>query len=306
VFVAFAFGTFSPYAPWALAHRLPLLSSQQSPSSWLYPAALLLACATAALSESALARSGRARAWLELALLPVVGWVSWDVGQVARQPLEAPVLQEPGSKVPESTGGFVTETKLPSNLEYQPGEWSPTTLPAERANVGTIECNMFQGLNNFPGLGQVIPGYDGRPSELGARGKGEADYHGEVFVLDGHGTATVAAWTPNAVEVRVEGARPGDHVVLNQNWDPGWSVSGADAANVKNAVAGGLRAPASTVIFRYTPPGLWPGLVILVATSVGLLWAWRFRRRMARPALETVERGRADAAKSASKASGAA
>ncbi len=278
VLVVFAFGHFSPYAPWALAHRLPLLSSQHVPSRWLYPAALLLACVAGAVVERALARSGRARAWLEVALVGGVAWVAWDVGHVARQPLDM-VLQASGPAISERADGFVTEVTLPSSLEYEPGEWSPTALAAEVANVGTIECNMFHGLNNFKGLGTVIPGYEGRPGELGALGRADPGYRGEVYLVEGVGTARFLGWSPNAVDVRVDGARPGDHLVLNQNWDSGWRASGAEAVNLRNTVGAVLTSGSGVVRFRYRPISFVPGLFACAATLVAIAASRRLRRR---------------------------
>jgi hypothetical protein len=142
---------------------------------------------------------------------------------------------------------------------------------------------MFHGLNNFDGAGVALPGYEGRPSELGAHGRTEAGYHGEAYVEEGHGTASITSWSPSAVEVRVEGARAGDHVVLNQNWDAGWHVDGATATNRSNTIAGTMPGPSGTVRFVYRPPFLWLGLLFFAATSGALAYAARVRRSGPRP-----------------------
>jgi hypothetical protein len=163
VFVAFGLGSFSPYAPWSLAHHLPVFSSQHVPYRWLYPAGLLLACVAVAAFEQGMVRAGRARAFLEVVALVAVAWIARDIGTVARFPLENHLHDVPPENA-ESVGPFHTATRLPKELEYQNGEWAPTTLSAEIANVGVIECNTFHGLNNFDGLSSVVPGYDGRPT----------------------------------------------------------------------------------------------------------------------------------------------
>jgi hypothetical protein len=74
-------------------------------------------------------------------------------------------------------------------------------------------------------------------------------------------TATVASFTPNEVEVRVEGAEPGDHLVLNQNWDPGWTADGVPAIALHDAVA--TRPPGERASGSSSATGrrsvAWPG-----------------------------------------------
>ena len=164
----------------------------------------------------------------------------------------------------------MTETKLPASLQ-PPDTSAPATLPAERANLGTIECNTFPGLSNFAGLASSLPGYDGRPSGIGARGRDDADYRGEAYLVEGRGLARIVAWAPGAVTVQVEGARAGDHLVLNQNWDPGWSVRGADAWSYRNAIAATLKDGTATVRFRYGSWWSWLGLALFAGTVAALI-----------------------------------
>jgi hypothetical protein len=281
IFIGLSLGSFHEYAPWTLAHELPVLSWLREPASWLQPAVLLSACITAGAIERLLTRSGRARAALEVGLAVLVAWIAGDIAQVARRPI-ADELHEPGPATREQTTAFVTETKLPAALDYQPGEPVPASLSAEMANVGTIECGMFRGLDNYASMGVVIAGYDGRPTQLGAHGRGDADYHGEAFLAEGFGRATITDWSPNAVEVRVEQARPGDHVVLDQNWDPGWSVSGADAVDYQHTIAGVLREGTTTVRFRYRARGWWLGLLVWAATVSALVCLAYLKRRRPR------------------------
>jgi hypothetical protein len=283
VLLVLGLGSFSPYAPWSLAQHLPVLSSEPVPSRWLYPAVLVLGCAAAAAFERGMQRAGRARAALEGVALLAVAWLARDIGTVARFPLEDHLHEGP-PKNAESVGPFHTETKLPRNLDYATGQRTPATLPAELANIGVIECDTFPGLDNFDGIASAIPGYDGRPTGLGARGVGDHDYHGEAFLADGAGTATITRWSPNAIEVRVDGATPGGEVVVNQNWDPGWSVDGRPALDHADTIAARVTASAQTFRFRYRPPLGWPGCALFVATLVALVLAHRAgRRRVSAP-----------------------
>ena len=115
--------------------------------------------------------------------------------------------------------------------------------------------------------------------------------------MDGVGTATMAVWSPNAVEVRVEGATPGQQVVVNQNWDPGWRVDGAPALDYQDTVAARVYSPTQTFHFRYRPPMWWPGCALFLATLAVLFFArWASRRRRISAPGAAVSPSRADPA----------
>ena len=78
--------------------------------------------------------------------------------------------------------------------------------------------------------------------------------------------------------MRLQGVQPGDHVVLNQNWDPGWTADGEPAENWHDAVATVVAGPRDTVVFRYVPPRLWLGIGICALTLLAIgavLWMTR-------------------------------
>lgn len=275
-FLVLGVGSFAPYAPWTLLRALPVLASQHVPYAWLVPAGLLLSCVAVAAGEDALARTGRARAVLEVALTALVVWIARDVASTARQPLLDQMHSE-GPKTADSLADFHTEEKLPARLAYQPGEARPGVLPAEMANVGVIECDTFEGLANTHGQGSGEP--DGRVMGLGARGLGEAGYRGETSLPTGHGTSRFGRWSPSSFDVRVEGAQPGDELVVNQNWDPGWTVDGARALQHDGALAARVTAPSQTLTFRYRPRLAWLGVATLLLTLGALFVAPRLLRR---------------------------
>jgi hypothetical protein len=250
------------------------------PSRWLYPATLLLGCGAAAGYERLFARTARRR-WVELVALIVVAIVAIDIGSVARLPLKDQ-FQYPGPHNEESMAPFHIEPRLPANLHYQgDGGFAPTTLSAERANIGTIECNLFSGLANFAGVTQVIPNWV-FPTALGAKGVGDPQYRGEVFLASGSGSAVFSDWTPNEFEVTVSGAQVGDRVVVNQNWDPGWSVDGDPAVNYKSTIAAEVTSPEQTLRFSYRPPLLLLGCAMLIVSAgLGGYLMWRTRRARA-------------------------
>ncbi|MDP9034635.1 MAG: hypothetical protein M3O50_07485 [Myxococcota bacterium] len=275
ILIVLGFGSFDPHAPWPLLHHLPIFRSQHVPTRWQYPGLLLLITVSAATMERALRRSGMGRPFLEIVCVAVVAWAARDIGEVARQPVTH-MFGNPGPTFAESTGPFHTETRLPPELNFAP-DYAPPSLPAEMTNIGTIDCGTFPGLNVY-----VPHDQSGHVPGLGAKGRGDPAYKGEVFVGEGKGVATFASWSPNAMTVQVHGARPGEHVVINQNWDPGWSANGKPALDMADTIAAELKGPDETVVFRYWPRFLNLGLAVFLATLAGLAYAYFRARNVAR------------------------
>jgi len=230
---------------------------------WLYPALLPWLCLTAASGEALLQRLWRGRLVLEGALVLAVAGLSYDIGTVARQPLVG-AFSVGRPMVPELFDDFHTERRLPHALDYQARASWPISLPAEIINMGTIACN------TFPGFAQAYRDPHDQAPGLGARGSGDRDYLGEVYLVGGAGSARVARWSPNEVDVRVEGGVPGTSIVVNQNWDPGWLVDGAPALDHADTVAAVVTASDQTLHFTYRPRS-WAGSLAVFALSLGAL-----------------------------------
>jgi hypothetical protein len=277
VLLLLGLGSFDPHAPWPLLHHLPIFKSQHVPSRWLYPSLLLLLVVSAAVLERILRRTGRVRGWLEVVMLGVTAWIANDIADVAREPMARGFTNHMPT-IADSLGPFRTEIHTPPELEaggYAP-DWAPPALPAEIANIGTIDCGVFSGFHNFYRDGK------GRIPGLGAHGRGDPAYRGEAFIAEGDGEATISSFTPNRVTVQVSGATPGEHVVLNQNWDAGWSANGSAALNWEDTIGAQLSASQATIIFRYCPRFWYTGLAMLVATVAGIGCAAWYRRRFRR------------------------
>ncbi len=273
ILVLLGFGAFHEYAPWTLLHKLaPIFKSQHVPSRWLYPATLVLAVVFAAVLEQAMARLRSLRAMGEVVLLACAAWVSWDIAQVARLPFS----QMFGAHMPTNpvkTAEFHTEARVGAEYEYDGISYGQATLPSEMANVGQIECMIFPGLSIFAKDAKgVIHG-------MGAKGRGDPAYRGEAYTASGKGRAELVHFTPNVMTVHVDGATPGDLLVLNQNWDPGWRADGVPAVAYQDAVATVVRGPNETVLFRYRPHYWWLSLGIFAITVGGIALAFERGRR---------------------------
>jgi hypothetical protein len=114
---------------------------------------------------------------------------------------------------------------------------------------------------------------------MGAKGRGDPTYRGEAYTASGKGRAELVHFTPNAMTVHVEGATPGDLLVLNQNWDPGWRGDGVPAVAFHDAVATTIRSSNETVLFRYRPHFWGISLGICAVTVAGIAGAYARRRR---------------------------
>ncbi len=269
--ILFVIGGFYQLTPWRLFHLLPVFKSQHVPSRWLYTAILALACAAVAGGERWLSRAGPRRVFFEVVLGCAAAIVALDMGLVARMPI-AQAFVNPVPALDDKAPPFHMVHRLPPRESYNPGLWDVSTLPGVLDNVGTLECDTDNGLHI------TQRDEEGRMPGVGAWGDDDPEYLGETYVPEGGATASVVAWSPNDVIVRVDGARPGDHLVLNQNWDPEWSADGVPAIAFRDAVATVLTAPSQTVRFRYWPRPLGAGLAMLGGTLASVAF-WLLRRR---------------------------
>ena len=171
------------------------------------------------------ARAGGRRPRLEAALGLLAVLAAIDLG-TGRAEARRAVLRQPVARSPDATTPFHVVHRLRPDGGYQPGLWDIATLPGVLENVGTMECDTDLGLHS------THRDRDGRMPGVGAYGEDDPDYRGEAYVAEGgRDGGEVTSFTPNEVTIHVEDARPGDHVVLNQNWDPGWSANGVPAAS---------------------------------------------------------------------------
>jgi hypothetical protein len=139
------------------------------------------------------------------------------------------------------------------------------------AGVGVLQCTMHASLNIWAPKAK-----NGRPFGMGARGREALGYRGEAFTASGVGTAKVVAFSPNEIVVEVAGARVGDRLVINQNFDPGWHVDGRATEPYREAVAVALASSSGRFTFRFWPRGLGYGVAALALTlgALALLY-WR-------------------------------
>jgi hypothetical protein len=312
------------WGPWVLLHMLPPFRSQHVPTRFTYPALMLLAvvaaseaermapawraawertwgCALGGRSWGGRSGGGRSRGGRSRGGRPwrprfdAVVWAAFLVcaALVAREDMRAtaPWFAMPVPAVAEHVGGYAQTIEVPAEYAYGNGHVETPLgmngvpgLLLHEANMGALSCNSFSGLN------QDAPrGPNGRCLHLGARGIGDPLYRGEAWAEAAQGTTVaIDRWSPGEVTVTVDGGQPGSLVVLNQNWDPGWTANGVAAIDRDDVAAYRLTAASEKVVFRYRPRSLTAGLGLLAGGVLLLLpvaWSGRRRRRRAGEAL---------------------
>ena len=274
IFVVLAAGNFHEYSPWNLLHQLPVFKSQHVPSRFLTTGMLALSIIVAIGVERVRERRKFWSSYGEVLLLLGTALVAYDLADTNRKDLQGAffMLLPPGLHVEEP---FHQEQRTPQDLYYESRAWSTPAMPAAMANVGVVECTAVGTVGVFA---PKLP--NGEIEGRGAKGRGEPGYYGEYFTDSHVGTASVASFTPNVVEVKLDSARPGDLLVMNQNFDPGWTANGARAINFGDRVAARIGSSNETIVFRFRPRLFFHGLAIFVLTLGAIVaFFWRDHRK---------------------------
>ncbi len=268
VALVLGFGAFHALSPWSLLHQVSLFRSQHVPTRWLYPAVLLLGVTTAAVFGRLLERVTW-RQKLELGLLGGCLLLAIDIGREASLPMQRAFWMRP--KAVAVAAEFEQFERIPRAFQYQRRDYAPEALPALWAGIGVLPCTLHASLNIW-----APKATDGRPFGMGARGRESKQYRGEAYTESGVGSARIVAFSPNRVEVEVTGATVGDRLIVNQNFDPGWSVDAQPTQAFRDAIATRITAPKQRLTFRFWPRGLSLGLGLFGLTLGAVaLYYWR-------------------------------
>jgi hypothetical protein len=244
------------FGPWPLLHLVPPFRSQHVPTRFEYPGILLLAVVAGGWADGHLQR-WRARTTrgprLDLAALAAAVLIIAPVAQEFRSDLAA------GFQVrlpPVAVRATYDQTDaVPADLSY-PESNGTSGLLVHAAAVGAIQCNSFHGFNHDRRSREG----NRRPPELGARGRGDPLYRGEVYIEGEQGRAAIESFSPNEIVVRTEGAAAGQWLALNQNWDPSWTANGVPTVSHDHVNTYRLTQADERVVFAYRPRTLSLGM----------------------------------------------
>jgi hypothetical protein len=192
VLFSLAIGGPRPWCPWALLHRLPVLSSERVPIRLLIAFTLAVGV-IAGLGANFLAQRRKpVGAIVGSALLLAAVFDAW---LVSKPNLRAPVAGEPPS-VSAST----------QFRQIFGSTWD--MLPTAMSNTGALHCN--EELDFHDVLRMDVIGFN------------EPGYFGEQYLVR-PGSVTPRRWTPNALSYDVD--TPSSNVlVVNQNYDANWRL----------------------------------------------------------------------------------
>jgi hypothetical protein len=248
---------------WALVRRLPLYDQLHVPSRML--AALVFVAAVAA-------GFGMDRLHRQLVVSPQIGpwWprvIPWalcallycELAVMGHTLLTQVFRVPPVQLTPYSD--FAQRPTPPEAAVLVPATMKSLLYPRLLANWGAVD-----GYENLSvPTGRVLTTTD-------------AGYRGEVYLAGGQGQVDLESWTMARVRGRVRADGPAA-VVMNQNYDPGWSVrvrhpdgTVSDSAAVRTSdglIAANVDGGEVDVEFRYWPRGLTAGLW-LSALALGL------------------------------------
>jgi hypothetical protein len=140
----------------------------------------------------------------------------------------------------------------------------PTMYPYLLENRGVVNC-----YERFRLPVRAQPGWD-------TAGRPWPQYRGEVYLVGG-GTAALAAFSPNAIDVRYD-APHGGLLVLNQNFDRGWDAGTGPTIEHLGLNATSVAPGSGRIRFRYRPRSVALGAVISACGATALLLiAWTTR-----------------------------
>jgi hypothetical protein len=133
----------------------------------------------------------------------------------------------------------------------------------------------------------VIDCYGTPPfGEKGARAIDDPRYRGEVYDATSDAEARITSWSPSHADVALRGARAGDVVVYNMNYDAGWRSDGGEVVRYEDKVAVRLDAAREALTFTYRPRSFVIGVCLGALTFLGCTVVFvRERRRRARGAV---------------------
>ncbi len=249
-FVLLSMGYQGVFTPLHWLHKAPLFKVFRNPTLWSFGAALFMVIA-AGLALDELVAYFEERRWQRAAryLAPLVALlVTVDLlyfAQWITSPPHAPFAYGPAPFVEQ-------EFRQARGNRMEQVLWV-------YLNRGSLSC------------------YDETPFTTGNGLR--ADLPDEEYLADpAAGSVRRVRWTPNALELEATLTSPGT-VLVNQNWDTGWSTSAGTLRAHDGILAVDL--PAGTTRFRltYWPRGSTIGLLLMLLAAVGAWWMIRRDRR---------------------------
>jgi hypothetical protein len=249
---ALSLGEFAPWSPAALYADLPMLSGFRIPARYTI-VATLLAVATAAWTFGHIGLRIREQ-HLESVALTLCLAASAHVVLVNQQ------LFRDAFGVAPFDVAFDAATR-PAGITFD---------AVSQANPGRQGSPMLEALTEGRSILQCFEPLQLRPTIDPAR---------SLVFADAGTPLRITRVSPNRIEFRVLTGDSPARVFLNTNWSPGWRSDAGDIRRMPGG-PGFVSIPAGQAgayAFWFEPPGLWPGLLTMVAGFVCAGWCWRLK-----------------------------
>ena len=263
VFLLLTMGEFSPWAPASVMRELPFFSSFRIPSRHILLVPLVGAICVGFVAR-AIHSERRLAARRLLELLCVVGVCQLIL--VNREQLRDVFILPPdaaASRLFERQTPTIAATDVP-RVGGPDRVLSTNMLGSMLVGVSPLNCWEPLQLKKVAALG---------PAGLHAEG--------EVTLAD-------STFSPNRVAANISvGSQPA-RVVLNQNFADGWSTNLGPVERDPERGRPSIVVPAGytgAVVFSFTPPGFWTGLMIWVLAAAVSVVVWRRAGQPRNPAV---------------------
>lgn len=271
VFVWLSFGTRIPISIWEALRTLPVFSSMYATQRFRIVFLLFVALFAGLGLQGLRERASRAKTLRPFVRFLAVGIVLGVVTDLLLVSL--PILRNIFVIPP----AVVMEHLIPVDESFrQISRWPSydSAGPVNREHIYATASGTYPAFLLNKG---TVNAYEYLPVSRNAIASDAHAYRGEVYLQNERGRAAYTRWSPNRLTVEVEVWQP-DFLVVNQNYDPGWKVTGA-ASDAVESVGGllGVRVIPTDkeVEIYYLPNSFLLGCTVTAATLGlwGLLWA---------------------------------
>jgi len=251
-----SFGSGVEPSLWQLLHRLPPLSSLQGPERLVLFLTFYL---------SLLAGFGhRAFQGAIASRWPESRCVRWGSTSLVLAAMMVPML---AVNAPLSATAFVVEPRADARAAEPPSARPPFRQALERRHALQWGPPLLDPV--LRNEGNVL-GYTNIPIPRAARPHRSRAYRGEAYLEGGRGVVSDLEITPNEIRLRAEVAEA-DHLVVNQNFFPGWRAQGAEAEprSLDGLLALPLPSGRHDVVLRFRPGPAMAGAIVTLASAIG-------------------------------------
>ncbi len=244
VLLALAAGNHGAYSPWVLFHHLPVFSAQHAPTRMLMVVTL---CVAVLAAHGVDAISSLQKPWLTVIVAAAVFIGAADCWKVST----------PNSQYLLGGGERESFERSPTFKQVYLEDDHRMFMMA-MANLGVVHC------------------YEPAAKDSRAYGSNVDGYRGEQYLI-GKGDVSLARWTPNILDYDIVAHGPAV-VVVNQNFDPEWTLAIGKGEVFENAGLLAIRVPSGEQHIRleYSGSSFLIGCEIFLVgiLSALTLWVW--------------------------------